>query len=1205
MIEFALRRRLKPVINRRRRLHLTIRLSIYWLIAGLVGAFLITADWLWGWSSSLANWALFIATVLATVWALYKYRRMQPDYRAVARNIEQKHPEAKALLLAAIEQESDEGRYGYLQERVIGEALRHAIDNNWLQSIPTKKIVLANVGRAAALLFLILVMAQVFPFQPLLFKTNKGILTNRGYQITITPEDTSVELGAAVVILARFNGKVPTEVSLLYGPKGREPQRMELTKNLDDPVFGGLIPSVDNDLIYYIEYANERTRDYKISAFRHPALESADAKIIYPSYTKLPEKIIKNTRQISVVEGSQVEFTFTLNKPVTTAKLTPRDGFSVDLTVDNQYPNVYTTSIEAVENQRYELKLADAQGLTNKMPPRFVIDVHKNLPPEIIPQFPSRDVQVSAIEELTLEADVSDDYGLTGYGFSYNLVGKESKDITLGPPVETEGKQQLQYLLAFEDLKAQPDQLLTYYFWADDMGPDGNIRRTASDIYFAEVRPFEEIFRESQSSQNEQNQQRENQSGQQGQQQEELIELQKQIISATWNIKQRAELSGGIEEQKENLDVVRQSQADALQQAQSALTGAEEPGEINTLQQAANHMTTSLEHLTDASESDKTSELTPALGAEQLAYQELLKLRERESQVALSRNPSNQGRSGSARSNQQLEQLELSQRENRYETQRLAQSQQQTAQREDLQVLNRLRDLARRQNEMSDRLRDAQAELQQARTDEEREEIERELKRLRQQQLEALDDVDELQQRMDRPENRQRMANAREQLEQSRSRINQSAEQLEEGMVSDAATSATRAQRQLEQMRDEIQRRTSGEFSEQMRNILDETRQLDRQQKEIAEEIEQQIESQQKTLTGSMVNRELSDEIEQQRSSANQLLEEMKEVSEQSENSEPLLSRKLYDTIRQANNDNVDRALETTGQLLRRNFLPQARDVETQAREGIENMREGVEDAARNVLSDPADSLRLAREQLDELIRQVDQETERANNINNGRISDSNEPMEGSTENQPRQAQDQTGQQNQNGQPQEQSQQGRASANASENENTPQDSERTGGRRSGSQRDGSDRQQGANTETARDNEGGQIDTVGWGGFEAGQWDRNDPNGPFTGQDFTQWSDRLRDVEEILTERQLREEAARVRDRATAIRAEFKRHGKEPQWDLVQQQILNPLTELRQRVSEKLAQLQSDEALVPIDRDPVPDRYVELVRRYYENLGEDD
>ena len=72
-----------------------------------------------------------------------------------------------------------------------------------------------------------------------------------------------------------------------------------------------------------------------------------------------------------------------------------------------------------------------------------------------------------------------------------------------------------------------------------------------------------------------------------------------------------------------------------------------------------------------------------------------------------------------------------------------------------------------------------------------------------------------------------------------------------------------------------------------------------------------------------------------------------------------------------------------------------------------------------------------------------------------------------------------------------------------------------------------------------------------------------------------------------------------------MRAEFKRHGAEPKWDLVEQQITKPLTELRKRLSDELAKLRSDEALVPIDRDPVPERFAELVRKYYENLGSGD
>jgi len=960
----------------------------------------------------------------------------------------------------------------------------------------------------------------------------------------------------------------------LFGEPGKEFKQIPLTRNLDDPVFGGIIQQVNSNLLYCIEYADERSRDYKISIYERPVLTRADAKIIFPSYTKLSEKVIKDTRQVSAVEGSQIILTFILNKAVAKAQLVPKEGSSLDLTVDGEHPNVYTTSIEATKNERYELHLADAQGLTNEVPPRFVIEVHKNLPPELKVVFPNRDVLASPLEELSLEVEVSDDYGVTGYGLSYALAGDQGRDVTLGQSPLPSDKQQIQHLLELEELNAQPDQLLTYYFWADDMGPDGNIRRTSGDMYFTEVRHFEEVFRESQSSPNqrEQNQQGQQQGGQQG---EQLAELQKQIISATWNIKRQADQSGSIDDSKEDLGVVNQSQADVLELARSASAQAEGPAASKTLQEAARHMETSLEHLGQAAESESATELTPALAAEQSAYQELLKLRQREHQVGQSRNSSASNSARSARSERQLQQLELTQRENRYETERLAQSQEQTAQREDLQVLNRLRDLARRQNDMSNKLKDVQAALRQAQTEKERQEIQRQLKRLREEQLEALRDVDELQQRMNSPENRQRMADAGEQLDQSRSRIRQSAEELEQGMVSRAVTSTTRAQRQLEQMRDEFRRSTSGQFTEQMRDMRERAQQLDRRQDELAEEIKQQIDSDRKSLTDSGANRELADQMNQQKESVEELLEQIKDVSEQSETSEPLLSRKLYDTLRQTSSDNLDRALEVTSELLRRNFLPQAQEMEQRAGEGIEELRKGVEDAADSVLGDEAESLRLAREQLDELIRQVNEEAARAG----GRTRQDGDPnrSDGSVANrrQLADAQAGTGGEGQ-GDP-------NSLADMQENQQRLADSRRPGERAGRA----------------------QADPTGGGGNQRGRWDQFDPNGPLTGRDYRQWSDRLRDVEEILSEPDLRNDVARVRDRARAIRAEFTRHGKEPQWNLVEQFITNPLTELSKRIGEELAKLQSDESMVPIDRDPVPGRYTELVRRYYENLGGDE
>jgi hypothetical protein len=1214
MIEQALRKRLQPIVKRRRRLYLAYRLSACWFGAALVAIGFLAVDWLWGWKSSLADAALCAGTALVTIVVLYRSYRIGPDYKAVARDIERRHPDLRALLLAAVEQEPQlpDGQFGYLQERVIGEAVRHAVGHDWLKSISSAKLISAQLGGLVVLLLLATALSQLLPSIPSFFGTKGLVLPRRGYHVTVSPGDTRVESGAPVVILARFDDLVPSEVSLIFGPADEQGQEIVLTKNMEDPVFGGIIQQVNQDLLYHIEYEGRRSRDFRLSIYENPALIRADAKIVYPSFTKLPEKVIKDTRQISTVEGSQVVLTFILNKAVTTAELVPKEGSALELKVDTEHPNVYSTSLITNQSQRYELHLTDAQGLTNEVPQRFSIDVHKNLPPELKPVFPNRDVVASALEELSLEATVSDDYGVTGYGLSYTLAGSESRDIALGPAVESCEAQQMQYVLALEELDAKPDQLLTYYFWADDVGADGRIRRTSSDMYFTEIRPFDEVFREGQSSQEQENQQQ-NQDGQQqgGRQDEQLARLQKQIISATWNIKRQVDQSGNIADRKEDLDVVRQSQADVLQKAQSALAEAQEPSQIGALQSASEHMEQSLNHLSGAAESTLPTELTPALASEQSAYQELLKLRQNERQVGRGRGSSSGNTARSARSEQQLQQLELRQQENRnrYETQRLAQSREQTAQREDLQVLNRLRELARRQNEMSEKLKEAEAALRQARTEEEEEQIQRELKRLREEQIEALRDIDELQQRMNSDQNRRRMAEAREQLGQTRSRIRQSAEELERQMVSRAITSTTRAQRELEQMRDEFRHNTSSQFTDQMRDMRERARQLDQRQKEIAGEIEQQLGAEQKTLTDSGASRELADQMDQQRQGVEELIDEMKDVSEQAETSEPLLSRKLYDTLRKTSTGNVNRALEATSELLRRNFLPQAREIEHQAGKGVEELKEGIEDAAKSVLGDEAESLRLARQQIDELIRQVDQEAARA-----GRSAQ--------TDGDPNDSQNRTGGEQQRAD----SQQGARSGQGGD-PNNPQtagarqrqraDSQSAAGQGRGgdpnSPREADANRQFANgraragrEQTGGRRAGGPADPTGWGGNRptAGQWEQFDPNGPLTGRDFPQWSDRLRDVEEMLNEPDFRNEVARVRDRARAMRAEFTRHGKEPQWDLVRQQITRPLTELRNRISEELAQLQSDEAIVPIDRDPVPGRFAELVRRYYENLGDD-
>jgi hypothetical protein len=403
-----------------------------------------------------------------------------------------------------------------------------------------------------------------------------------------------------------------------------------------------------------------------------------------------------------------------------------------------------------------------------------------------------------------------------------------------------------------------------------------------------------------------------------------------------------------------------------------------------------------------------------------------------------------------------------------------------------------------------------------------------------------------------------------------------------------------------------------------------------------------------------------------------------------------LLSRQLYDTLRKATQDDAknlqettedllsegrmfrnvyDRlqtgrregrtAVEVTADLLREGFSAEANNLEDRARQSIDQLRTGVERAAESVLGDEAEALRLARNELDELSRQLERElaqAQRQSNTNRpgagrGELAERGEAQRGGNQSEPseqsqqsanaqgeregqpsgegqRQAQSQSqqgagqpgeaqqdgqrqpggppgqqaqsGQRGPGGQPQEGSQPGQRGTGPGESQEVAEANQQRG--ENSAQRDG---QPGSDQPGQRGGErqaGGQRGGASFldqlGGEDGGSF----AGGPITGAEYSQWSDRLRDVEEMLDQPELRAEAARIRDRARNLRQDMRRNSVEPQWDLVKMEIAGPLVELRTRVAEELARRESKEALVPIDRDPVPTRYSELVRRYYEQLG---
>ena len=1278
MIEPLLKSQLEPMARRRRRLNLWKALTLLWcfLALGVLAAWgaLWLVDRFGGWHTSLSSVIpseaplVALVALIAGIWTWHREKKWEPDFRKIAAEIEERNPGLHSLLRTAVEQQAETpgGTLNYLQERVVREAVAESFKSNWIESISESRVFGWQLVHATSLLALILILIQMN-----FFSRHGRSLQNRGALaggVSVSPGDTSIEKGNSLVVLARFDSRLPAEVVLVLVDSANNERRIALSKNLDDPVFGGSVPEVSADLKYRLEYGAKTTREYKVSVFEHPRMERADAQVRYPRYTGLGEKRIEDTHRISAVEGSRVDFSLQLNKPVASARLVGKDKSVLPLVTTTNRASAILTNLELVASQSYALQLVDSEGRTNKVPAQFVIDVLKNRTPELKIISPRGDQRVSALQEIKFQGEVWDDFGVKAYGLSYSVPGGQTKTIALNTGASATNlsreKQPFTYLLKLEELGVVPDDLVSYFIWADDIGPDGKIRRTASDMYFAEIRPFEEIFRQSQSGES---------SGEPppGNQSTKLAELQKQIINATWKLQRQETGQKPSSQYLKDAPVVRDSQQDASEQAKNLKTRASDARTQGLVDMVRQEMGRALKHLNEAVTATKP--LPEALAAEQSAYQALLKIQSREYEIAQRKN--SKGKGGGQQQNQrQIDELELKVSENRYETQKQASPQQSAEQKEQLQLLNRLKELAQRQQDLNERLKEMQTALQEAKNETERVEIRRQLKRLREEEREMLADVDEMKQKMQQSPNQSQLADARKQLDKTRDEMQKASDALEKDAVSQALSSSTRAERELKDLRDEFRKKNSSEFAEEMKQLRDQARQLSQKEEEISRKMDAMANPKQKTLTDSTDKKEVAAAMDQQRDRLTNLLDQATQMTEKAEVAEPLLAKQLYDTIRKSSQDNASSLKEFTdelaksrklsepvydlletakksdkktvgvsAELLRKGFTPEATALEQRARKGIDDLKRGVERAAEAVLGDETESLRLARRELDELSRQLENEMAQGQAPNNeasaekgqnpdptksGQPGDGKKPGSPGQGNEKQLAQNQAPGQGQKGadqnsespakgdspdpngkgqgQGQGQGQGGQQNPGAQ----SPQDSQSQVAQGQGGQRGSAGRQ--ARGGSAGGNNGGRN---GGGGFNGGNLenflngiDRSSSagvGGPITGPDFGNWSDRLGNVEEMIDQPDLQNELSRIRESARLMRLDYKRNLKKPDWAVVKTQIGNPLAEVRNRVNQELAKRESSEALAPIDRDPVPARFSELVRRYYETLGKSD
>lgn len=1136
--------------------------------------FLLCAYMLACWRiSAITSWNIGKTVIAFAGLALFETllrksaERLQPSARSVAKQIERIDPALAGRLLTAVEQVGDESGFSYLQSRLFGEIAVRGKNSAWIRVVSPLQTRLWTLGlRCAQLSSLLACILFVSDRKGVVPSTGPGepVATVAALTPVVLPGNTEVEKGTRLTVSARLKDLSP-EVQLRFRgiTSGSEMVgKISMAQALGEPLYGASLESVESDLEYWIETPFGESEHFVVTVFEFPKLERSDALVRFPVGVEPAERRYENSRKLTVPEGSSVQWELQFNKPLKIVRLAHKGGRVEELSVSENGATALWRLEGMVAPVDAVLEISDAQGRAACEQLGFQIQVVPNAPAKIRAVMPRGDARFTMVEEVDFEAEAWDDSSLLRWGMGIQIGSGAMEEYVLGTRAKGGEKVRMHRLEFLEERGVRVGDSVSWFFWAEDLDGAGKPRRTDGDLMLGRIRAFEEEYRQDDSE--------EESKGSGGPQ---LLELQKQVMAATWNVKRKSGSAAKPDvEALKNLGVVRASEAKVLELTQEK--AADEGDEIRRsfYREAISELEKAVKELA-ASESD-AAHIAYAVRAERSAYDALTHVVPSSYMMKKSRNP-NAGEM--EEKTRQMSNLDFAKQEDRYQSKSEATGEKEREERSQTEeLLAQLRALARRQEEVIDRMRELESRVRNSVDEKEREAAKRELKKLSDEQKALARELENTQQKAE--EKSESLARQSEGLDAAREAAQRAASALEKGALDEARASAARSSEKLRAGGEALRQQLSGRTREAARELQQRAQELVSQEQSIAEALNNQRKGPSRLSEGG-----LPKDLESQRKRLKELQEEIQRAAEATEVSEPLFSKALQDVHRSSVQNQTELKFKVVEEALASRRQDVARRAEKSAAQDVQDLAQTVEKAADEVLGDDAQALRQARAAVDKIAREL---SEKAGLAMNGRQRAA-DPDQAPAPERTAVPGSKDGKNGKDGAESNQS----GSGNRSKAAKAADAGGKTGGERPSV--DGpTGRENGRVTQVSSMESGGGNPKGG--GYAGG--------GGVPVQDLGDWLNQLDRVEALLEGPQLRAGVARVQQAAEQLRGDMKRNASKPSPEHIQQNLLAPLTELRDAISSELARREGRENDTPIDRDPVPRKYEASVRRYYEALG---
>jgi hypothetical protein len=738
------------------------------------------------------------------------------------------------------------------------------------------------------------------------------------YSISVAPGDTTLPRGADLRVEAALHNFTAEDVSLSFRPVGASAwEKAGMTLDAEAGAYGSLLFDLRDSTDYFVTAGGVRSSVHRLAVTDLPYVDRIGLKYHFPDYTGLEPVRQDEGGDVAALVDTRVRVSVVPTMAVGAGALAV-GADTVAMRIDSAG---LVGDLVVRESGSYRVLLAGPDGRLVPASPEYFIDALDDQPPTVHMSRPGRDVSVTSVDELTLEVAAEDDFGLTRVELVISVNGGADTTVALYRGRGRRKEMTAGHTVYLEELGLQPGDIVAYYARARDGRPRSDPAST--DIYFARIRPYDQRWRAAEAA-----------GGQPGAaggaSPGELSQRQREIVAATFRLV-RDKSKYTDREWRDNLSTVTLMQGRLREEVETLVRRIESRGVVDldsTMAAVAAALPPAVEAMKEAEERLGRRQGTEALPPEQRALQYLQRAEAafRDRQVTQGQQGgSAQGGGGEANAEElaQLFELELDRLRNQYES--VERGRREEAHQAVDEALEKLRELARRQQQENERLR-AQAQGTpgaagaegQRRLAQQTEELARQLERLSRER----DD---------------------ESLRESARRVREAADAMRRASADRSGT--PQGNRALDRL-SEARRRLESARGSGLRRDLDDAQQraerLAEEQRRMREDVgglSQAGAAREERL------RRLEERKEQMADEVERLESDLDRLSREARGEQPGAADRLRETARAARDTRLRDKIRYSRGVIRERSQEYADAFEEQIADDIEAMRQGIADA--------------------------------------------------------------------------------------------------------------------------------------------------------------------------------------------------------------------------------------------------------------------